>query len=73
EKSNAIIIGEVWENAVLKESYGKRRKYLNSNEIDSTMNYPFRNAIINLVLKGNSAFFYNTVCDILHSYPQNAI
>lgn len=37
-----ILLGEVWEDASNKVSYGKMRKYLLGTELDSVMNYPFR-------------------------------
>ena len=47
EKSDAPIIGEVWEDAVVKESYGGRRNYALGYSLDSVMNYPFRSAALN--------------------------
>ena len=47
----ALIIGEVWEDATNKFSYGGRRRYLLGQQLDSVMNYPWRTAIIDL-LKG---------------------
>ena len=38
--NDAIIIGEVWENATEQIAYGKRRKYLRGSQLDSVMNYP---------------------------------
>lgn len=46
EKSDAPIIGEVWEDAVIKESYGGRRNYALGYSLDSVMNYPFRTAVL---------------------------
>ena len=40
EKPGSIIIGEVWEDASNKISYGKRRHYFSHCELDSVMNYP---------------------------------
>lgn len=34
----AVLIGEVWEDASNKISYGKLREYFLGNELDSTMN-----------------------------------
>ena len=42
----AAIIGEVWEDAVIKESYGSRRRYALGTALDSAMNYPFRTAVM---------------------------
>ncbi len=47
---DAVIIGEVWEDASNKSSYGERREYFLGNELDSVMNYPMRNALIDAVL-----------------------
>ncbi|MBQ3093828.1 MAG: hypothetical protein IJC52_01535, partial [Clostridia bacterium] len=52
-KSDSLLIGEVWEDASNKISYGKRREYFTGGELDSVMNYPFRNAIIDFTM-GNS-------------------
>ena len=41
-----LIIGEVWEDASNKESYGVQRTYLLGNSLDSVMNYPFKDAIL---------------------------
>lgn len=43
---NAIIIGEVWEDATTKESYGSRRTYALGQALDSVMNYPLRDALL---------------------------
>ncbi|UKI36142.1 MAG: hypothetical protein L6V93_19585 [Clostridiales bacterium] len=39
-------MGEVWEDASNKESYGVLRKYFSHSELDSVMNYPYQNALI---------------------------
>ncbi|ATW28215.1 glycoside hydrolase family 13 protein [Candidatus Formimonas warabiya] len=46
----AVLIGEVWEDASNKVSYGNWRQYLLGDELDSVMNYPFRNILIHFVL-----------------------
>ena len=42
EKPDAYILGEVWEDASNKISYGERRRYLRGAQLDSVMNYPLR-------------------------------
>lgn len=70
----AIVIGEVWEDASNKISYGKRRRYFTNSELDSTMNYPFRNAILDFVLKKDSGEgFVNTVMSICENYPWDTV
>ena len=56
EKPDSVIIGEVWEDAVTKVSYGKRRNYALGYSLDSVMNYPFRSAVIDFVLGRSTAF-----------------
>ncbi len=70
EDPEALIIGEVWENAAEKVSYGARRRYLRGKQLDSVMNYPAKNAIIDFVRSGNCARLYNTVTEIYSSYPR---
>lgn len=73
ENKNALIIGEVWENAITKVSYGKRREFLLGRQCDSVMNYPFLNAVTDFVLKGDAETFYNSVMEIISDYPAPAV
>jgi len=70
---NAIIIGEVWEDASNKISYGKRREYFQGKELDSVMNYPLKNAIIEFVLSGNTNQLTHTICQQIDHYPQSVL
>lgn len=49
EDPQAVLIGEVWEDASRKESYGVMRDYLLGRELDSVINYPFRSAVIDFL------------------------
>ena len=49
EEPDAVVLGEVWEDAVIKFSYGARRKYALGESLDSVMNYPFRSALIDFL------------------------
>lgn len=73
ENKDAVIIGEVWEDATNKFAYGKRRKYLLGEELDSVMNYPFANAILNFVKYGGADSFFNSVMSIVENYPPCAL
>ena len=66
----AAIIGEVWENAADKVAYGKRRRYLRGGQLDSVMNYPFRNAVLDLLLRRDAGAFVRTLTEIYASYPR---
>lgn len=70
---DAIIIGEVWEDASNKISYGNRREYFLGEELDSVMNYPLRNAFIDLA-KNNitSQQFDKRVMSLKENYPTPA-
>ena len=69
----AVIIGEVWEDASTKVSYSVRRPYLLGDELDGTMNYPFKEAIINYVLNGDSLAFWAKVSMIINNYPKDSL
>ena len=43
---DAVVLGEVWEDAITKTSYGKPRDYALGASLDSVMNYPLRTALI---------------------------
>lgn len=68
-----LVIGEVWEDATNKVAYGVRRKYFQGRELDSVMNYPLKNAIINYVLWNNSFEIANTVMSQIDNYPKIAL
>lgn len=69
ENPDALIIGEVWENAADKIAYGTRRKYFSGYQLDSVMNYPIKNAIVDYMKYGDCTLFYNTVTELYASYP----
>ena len=65
-----IVIGEVWENAAVKSAYGKRRNYFHGRQLDSVMNYPLRNGIIDFVTYGSAEMLYNVLVELYSSYPR---
>lgn len=69
ENENAVIIGEVWEDATNKFAYGERRRYLLGEQLDSVMNYPFADAILNYVKFGNAQAFMSGIMSIVENYP----
>ena len=70
ENDSAIIIGEVWEDASNKIAYSKRRRYFQGKELDSVMNYPLKNAIINFVTTNDVSQFRETVAMLRDNYPK---
>ncbi len=73
ENPDALILGEVWEDASNKSSYGKRRRYLQGQQLDSVMNYPFADAIIDFVRYGTAENFNKTILKITENYPKPVI
>ena len=73
ENPDALIIGEVWEDASNKVSYGYRRHYFEGEELDSVMDYPFKDAIIAYLKTGRAEFLRETVEAICENYPKPAL
>lgn len=71
--ADALIIGEVWEDASNKVSYGQRRHYFQGKELDSTMNYPFRTAIIDYIMSTNPQPLAECVETICENYPKPSL
>ena len=46
ERPDGALVGEVWEDASNKMAYGKLRQYFEGTELDGTMNYPLRTALL---------------------------
>ena len=68
EKPDAVVIGEVWEDASNKVSYDARRTYLWGRGLHSVMTYPFRQGVMDFVLGKISA---ETLCRTLLSLQEN--
>ena len=66
---DALIIGEVWEDASTKSAYGRRRRYLQGAQLDSVMNYPFKEGIIGYLKSGDATRLSRIVEDIIGNYP----
>ena len=69
EKPDALVLGEVWEDASNKTAYGIRRRYLLGKQLDTVMNYPFRDAILGFLLGNDPKQFAETVESICENYP----
>ena len=69
-RPDALVIGEVWEDASNKVAYGVRRRYFADGCLDSVMNYPFRTAIINFLReRDDGRALENTVMTLAENYP----
>lgn len=68
-----LLIGEVWEDAVTKISFDKRRSYLLGKGLDSVMNYPFRTAVLDFIRNGGGDKFCQEIFSIYENYPKQAL
>lgn len=67
-----ILIGEVWEDASNKISYGHRRPYVSGDNLYGTMNYPLRQWVINF-LQGHGELVKvgEDLLTLVENYPRN--
>ena len=73
-RPDALLIGEVWEDASNKISYNIRRRYFADGALDSCMNYPFRTAILNFLRGWDDGHgFKETVMTIAENYPPQVL
>ena len=72
-EGEAVIIGEVWENAADKVAYGNRRRYLQGKQLDSVMNYPVRSGILAFIRDGDAETLYHTLTELYASYPRSVL
>ncbi len=70
EKNDAYVLGEVWEDASNKVSYGRRRRYLQGGQLDGVMNYVLRDAIITYVLYRDAGAFADVTRKLYRNYPK---
>ena len=71
---DALVLGEVWEDASNKMAYGQRRRYFTNAELDSVMNYPFRTAILDFMRGRDSGKgLKNAVMTIVENYPPEVV
>lgn len=73
ENPDSMLIGEVWEDASNKVSYGEQRAFLWGNELDSVMNYVFREAVLSYLTGGNAQLFASKLHSLTENYPKEAL
>ena len=73
-RPDALLIGEVWEDASNKIAYSRRRRYFVDGELDSVMNYPFRTAILHFIKAvDDGRGLKETVLSIVENYPPQVL
>ncbi|MGL5330415.1 MAG: glycoside hydrolase family 13 protein [Peptostreptococcaceae bacterium] len=69
----AILVGEVWEDASNKISYNRRTNYFTGDKLDSVMGYPFRDNLIKFLrYECNSYDLVNKYMNIKENYPKES-
>jgi len=71
ETKNALLYGEVWEDASNKTAYGKRKKYYLGTELSGAMNYPLRKGIISYIRRKNEAELKYSINIVMMNMPKN--
>ncbi len=71
ERGDALIIGEVWENASNKVAYDKRRRYFRGDQLDSVMNYPLKEAVIDYIMTEDSTRLCSVAKELWEHYPRH--
>ncbi len=73
-RPDALLLGEVWEDASNKIAYDQRRRYFVDGQLDSVMNYPFRTAILNFLKdRDDGRALGETVMAIAENYPAQVL
>ncbi len=71
EDPDACVLGEVWEDASHKEAYSEVRTYCLGDTLDSVMNYPMREGIIDFLIGKMDACTLKRRLDSLYeNYPE---
>lgn len=70
EKPDALIVGEVWEDASNKISYSVRRRYFQGGELDSVMNYPLLDGVMSFIGGSPAQDFAEKMECIRENYPR---
>lgn len=73
EKEDAVVLGEVWEDASNKIAYSTRRSYFQGRELDSVMNYPWKNAVLSYIRDGNADGLAQRIDEICCNYPPHVL
>ena len=73
EKPDALMLGEVWEDASNKVAYEERKNYFEGDKLDSVMNYPLRRGIIDYVREGDAMALARPMSMILTNYPMRVV
>ena len=69
----ALLYGEVWEDASNKISYGVQKQYYLGKELDGVMNYPLRKALLSYVVKHDPAELFYVFHEVYPNTPKRVL
>ena len=70
ESEDNVLMGEVWDDPSYKFNYGHLMEYFWGDELDCTMNYPFRAAVLPYIIGDTNAYdFCRAYMSIAENYP----
>lgn len=73
EKQDGCVIGEVWEDASNKIAYGSKRKYFKGKQLDSVMNYPLKDELVEYLNNHQQGeIFSKGMTKLWENYPRRA-
>ncbi len=73
-KADALLVGEVWEDASNKIAYNVRRRYFVDNQLDSVMNYPWRKAILDFARGADDGWgLRRSIMSLAENYPADVL
>ncbi|MBQ2718798.1 MAG: glycoside hydrolase family 13 protein, partial [Clostridia bacterium] len=67
---DAVLYGEVWEDASHKVAYGVRRQYYTGKQLDGVMNYPLRRGLIEYLRCGRTEGMRYALTEVLPNMPR---
>ncbi len=73
QRKDALILGEVWEEASTKSAYDERKNYFEGNKLDAVTNYPLRDAIIRFSRYGDADGLRQTMELLVNNYPPEVL
>lgn len=73
QDKDAVVIGEVWEDASNKTAYSVRRRYLLGKQLDSVMNYCFKDAILGFLTGMAAEHSMEIIMNVCENYPPQVI
>ncbi|MDL2287067.1 glycoside hydrolase family 13 protein [Eubacteriales bacterium OttesenSCG-928-G02] len=69
QNPDAMIIGEVWDDVSNKTAYNERKSYFCGKALDSAMNYPLREGIIDFIKHKRNTKLYDIMSTQIDHYP----